>query len=392
MDDRISATGKEGRMLITPEDGSAPFYAKIEMADDPVQDGTALNKANLLQDSTCVLLNLPTTSVPNDAFAKLALGAGNYGYLIKVQDSSGNPVSGMTVNGVSTITGGTAVTDENGEVLGVSTSTQVSVSVTSPYFDLGDASQSVQSTGIITQVNLAMSILYSENQAVTISSSQTIRFSPNVEEVDFCAIGGGGGGAYGNINRLAGGGGGYVNNLLNQPPAQNDVFSISIGAGGNCGAGNTTPGNGGSTSVSRNSSKILSANGGKGAGNGNISSSTGGTGNGNGANGGQGTRVNGGNGTVYLFDDQDLGLAGGGGGGAGGGYFNGVNISATNGGSPYGGAGSASQYSAGGNGRGPGGGGGGGAVYYDYNSGSYEGTLGGEGAAGAVILRMRYKS
>lgn len=390
MDDRISTIGQEGRMLITPEDGSTPFYAKIEMADNPTQEGTALNKANLLQDETCVLLDLPTTSVPNDAFAKLALGAGNYGYLVKVQDSFGNPVSGMTVNGISTVTGDTAVTDENGEVLGVSTATSVSISINSPYFDLDNASQTVQSTGIITQVNLTMQTLYSENQAVTISSSRTIRFSPNVEEVDFCAIGGGGGGKNG-LRFGAAGGGGYVSNLLNQLPTPNDVFSIQIGAGAPGGGPTNTPSNGGYSSISKGDSVILSANGGNGGGNGEYSGANGGTGNGSGGDGASPNDRNGENGSVYLFDDPNLGIAGGGGGGAG--YYNqgGSNITyAGSGGSPYGGNGSSSPSASGGNGSGPGGGGGGG--FYNGAGSGMKYTDGGNGASGAVKLRMRYKS
>ena len=37
MKDRIPAVGKAGRMLVTPENGSAPFYATITMADNEVR-------------------------------------------------------------------------------------------------------------------------------------------------------------------------------------------------------------------------------------------------------------------------------------------------------------------------------------------------------------------
>ena len=43
MNDRIPAEGKAGRVLITPEDGSAPFYATVTMADEPLQEGTPLH-------------------------------------------------------------------------------------------------------------------------------------------------------------------------------------------------------------------------------------------------------------------------------------------------------------------------------------------------------------
>lgn len=55
-------SGTPGRVKITPEDGSAPFYAVVERADEPVVVGTPLNAASLnaaqetlaYQDSTAV--------------------------------------------------------------------------------------------------------------------------------------------------------------------------------------------------------------------------------------------------------------------------------------------------------------------------------------------------
>lgn len=45
--DRIPT--KPNRILITPENGDAPFYATWERADEPIEDGTPVNK--LLFDS-----------------------------------------------------------------------------------------------------------------------------------------------------------------------------------------------------------------------------------------------------------------------------------------------------------------------------------------------------
>ena len=36
---------KPNRMLITPEDGTGPFYATMKRADEPVVEGTALSAA-----------------------------------------------------------------------------------------------------------------------------------------------------------------------------------------------------------------------------------------------------------------------------------------------------------------------------------------------------------
>ena len=70
MQDRVPATGQEGRVLITPESGS-PYYAKIEMADNPSQVGTPFNKENILQDMTAGMFSLDENAVPNNIFSYL---------------------------------------------------------------------------------------------------------------------------------------------------------------------------------------------------------------------------------------------------------------------------------------------------------------------------------
>lgn len=381
MQDRVSLY--PGRVTLTPVAGQANTYDMVR-ADQPTQEGTQLNKGNLLSDATAELLGLPSTAVPNDAFAKLALGTGKYGYSIKVVDPSGNPLSGITVSGVETPLGQTAVTGENGTVLGVSTETSVSVSVTSPYFDLNSASQTVQSTGIVTEVTLTLTEKYAENEIITVSSSATARFSPRVKKVDFCAIGGGGGGGWSSGG--GGGGGGYVENLLDRTVSPEEVYTLTVGSGGTAGS-NPYGGSGGQSSINLNGSTLASANGGSGAGTSNpaVDGRPGGTGNGNGGTGNSRTteEANGKAGTVNLFNDASLGLAGGGGGG--GGYY--VNESGTvcgEGGAPYGGRGGINGSTPGQGGRGPGGGGGGSTRQNNTTSGV------GYGANGAIKLRMRF--
>ena len=373
-----------GRVVLTPVPGAENTYV-MTRADEPTVEGTPLNKATLLQDATCALLDLPNTAVPDDAFAKLALGTSMYGYLITVVDGFGHPMEGLTVSGIQSRTGGACVTDENGQALGVSTETSVSVSVTSPYFDLDSASQTVQSTGIITSATLQMAVKYAENQAVTLRTSQTVKFSPAVAEVDFCAVGGGGGaGGPSTYDGGGGGAGGYAVNLLNQTPSSGDAYSFAIGAGGGGGGaiGHNNGDVGGTTTIKKGKNTILTANGGSG---GKMGASSAAIGNGNGGFAmdtffGYPTP-----GTVNLFGDTSLGLAGGGGGGSGASLGN-PSHPATAGAGPYGASGTGPN-SNGTTATGPGGGGGG--AGYRQGSGTY---YGGEGADGAVILRMRYVS
>ncbi len=65
-------------MLITPEGGGEPFYAKITMADNPTEPGTPNNKANLLSDATAAALaawaatTLSANPTVNEVLAKIA--------------------------------------------------------------------------------------------------------------------------------------------------------------------------------------------------------------------------------------------------------------------------------------------------------------------------------
>lgn len=63
MKDRVPAN--PGRVLITPEDGSAPFYATMTRADNPTQEGTPLNTDSLLKNETAALFLLGSSGTPN---------------------------------------------------------------------------------------------------------------------------------------------------------------------------------------------------------------------------------------------------------------------------------------------------------------------------------------
>lgn len=70
MKDRLA--NKPGRILITPENGSAPFYATIKRADEPMQEGDELNKGNLLKDQTAARFGKGNDSVPDTIFDQIA--------------------------------------------------------------------------------------------------------------------------------------------------------------------------------------------------------------------------------------------------------------------------------------------------------------------------------
>lgn len=378
MQDRIPTSGQEGRVLITPEIGGAPYYAKIEMADNPTQEGTPLTKSTLLQDITCDTIGIPRTSNPNEAFLALGLGVGRYGYVITVLFPDGSPVVGATITGGTTPAGETPITNTSGIATVVSTSQSISVTVKSPYLDISDSEElSIQSAGALTP----LAVTLQPTGEREFSESFSGKTSPYLVTFDLCAVGAGGGagGASGTNSDIStnkpGGGGGYVENLLSVQSVADQVLSGVIGAGGN--RGTTTAGSpGGSTSVSYKGDVVLTAAGGRG---GSVqpargSAAAGGVGNGNGGSGSSnaGVGTNGGDGAGYKFNDSSLGVAGGGGGGGG----------RAQGGSPYGGDGSTNASPA--PTPGPGGGGGGG-------SNNANNSYGAAGGNGIVYFRPHYK-
>lgn len=97
MQDRVSAT--PGRMLITPENGQPAFYATIEMADNPSVVGTALNKANLLSDSTATALGLTSSATPNTAFSQLNTKINNNN--TKLNNATWKQIGTANISGLS---------------------------------------------------------------------------------------------------------------------------------------------------------------------------------------------------------------------------------------------------------------------------------------------------
>lgn len=62
MNDRVSTY--PGRVRLTPVEGQTGVYDMVR-ADSPTQEGTALNKANLLSDTTASAINTLTGSTPS---------------------------------------------------------------------------------------------------------------------------------------------------------------------------------------------------------------------------------------------------------------------------------------------------------------------------------------
>lgn len=369
------------------------------------------SKDEILSDETKQLYNFGTDATPNDIFLKLLFGAQEFGYIITLQSSTGMPLKGLTISGINPLPSGNLVSNDNGVVIGKSTSSNVVLKIQSPYIDLSiPDSVPVQSTGALTKKTITIN---PNTNLIKIASSQIINFSPILKTYDLLAVGGGGAGgrAYSSSRMEAagtGGGGGYTKEVKNLVATPNLSLNITIGAGGsNDRTGEGNPKDGGQTKVINENTKeiIAIANGGK---HGETATDetqpSGGAGDGT---GGKVTyRESGGN--VY-FNGTDgtrssLGIlgtpnspAGGGGGGCMNRFYNGTQYTfGTPGkGAGLGGGGGLGINSStvdGKDGQSGGGGGGGGSRFYNDKSGSknrYDG-FGGNGGDGAVWLKFYF--
>lgn len=75
MQDRVPT--HPGRVTLTPVEGQANTYDMVR-ADEPTEEGTPLNKASLLKDTTAALFGLTAAAVPDEVLQKVkALLNGN---------------------------------------------------------------------------------------------------------------------------------------------------------------------------------------------------------------------------------------------------------------------------------------------------------------------------
>lgn len=391
---RNRTSANPGRVLITPEDGSAAFYATLTRADNPTEAGDPLSKETLLTDATAALYGLDATAVPDEVLERISrMFPANMGVLtVYIASASGSPIDTMI-----RIT--PAINDEtefmtlpNGRFSIFAPPGTYTVSIVgSPFITTRDSAKSVTVTsGCFVQTSFTAE--WVDSGKAYIEESRTLYVPEHLSSVDLCAIGGGGSGGQdvNNNGRATGGAGGYLNNLLGTNLA-GKLLNIIIGSGGaltdhlNAKSGAS----GGTTSVSVNGASIIEAAGGAG---GNHASS----GNVSGADGGSGS------GGVYSNVCYNGGSDGSNGSGSNGGKGQGTTTREFGEitGNLYCGAGGAANYSDGSTSSGGGGGGGDGACGNNPVAGSgttygaggggacgYDGQTAGDGYQGVLIIR-----
>mgnify|MGYP005765496089 CR=1 FL=1 len=248
MQDRIPTPGQEGRVLITPEDGSAPFYATVEMADNPTQAGTPLNKETLLQDGTeAEIFGDTANRTVDEAFmgimGKIALIMQNVASMtLTVTDTAGTPLQGVYVSGIFDEDGNAVATNASGQIAGYVAEGTTNLSV-SGYADIANYSEQFEA---VKGQSYTKTIAVTTRNFLKMTSTQSVRFSGNVEQVDVTAVGGGGGAAEsangsGTTGVTGGaGGGGYCVVEEDVTFTPNTSYSAVVGAGGNKSDGGTS--------------------------------------------------------------------------------------------------------------------------------------------------------
>lgn len=403
MRDRIPSEGKAGRVLLTPENGDAPFYAIMEMADDPIDVGTPPIKANLLTDEAeTALFGSPADRTVNDAFlgisAQLKLIMSDMASItVTVKDHAGNPVKNVLVSSVYSESGSAVYTNNSGVATGYIAEGSQTISVKG-YADLSDVSKTIT---VVKGSTVTEALTPTRTNFVKVTSSKSIKFSGNVSTIDSSVVGGGAAGqsavASGNDALSgAGGSGGNVVTTDGIAVKPNTSYAIVIGAGGKAGATAT----GGGTSSAFGMTATGGSAGSEGVIGGTDASTTlssAGAGNGIGGKGVNGRRQAavagnaGGNGKVPAYISfTETALLGAGGGSGGTGQQDGGDGGTEGGGA--GGSGVSGSGNVGANATantGSGGGGGGGYVYFSDDWNAYGGT-GGNGAAGVVTARIHF--
>ncbi len=245
MKDRIPT--KPGRVLLTPEDGSTPFYATITRADEPTQEGTPLNKANLLSDETeKSIWDVAQGRTVNDALKMLAdVAYGRVASLtLTINDTDGNPIPDVTVRLDSAPTvGEDPITGTNGKIKLDTNAGEHTVYLVYPLgYSAETESKTVQVTGNTATTVQSVS-RKAESTIFNLTEAKTFYIARFLSPVQFDIRGGGGSGAViaarwntststaNRTKRASGAAGGYVT-ITEAVDVAGKLIRVVPGAGG----------------------------------------------------------------------------------------------------------------------------------------------------------------
>ena len=382
MRDRVSLY--PGRVKLTPVAGETDTFDMVR-ADAPTDVGTELSKKNLLQDSTEIsLFGSAADRTVDEAFAGIAVQlklimSDSAAITLAVQDAGGNPLPGVLVQGVLSENGQAVYTNDSGVATGFAGEGKTTITV-SGYADIADYTETLD---VVKGTTIAKTLKLTTRNFLGVNASGYVKFSGNVNTIDYSVTSGGGGGSggYGFPGGGGGAGGGTITKtgIAVEP---NKQYAAVIGAGGASGYGDAAGKSGGKSSFLGDSPNggapgTPAANGTTGGAGGSGGAGT--QGGGSGGNGGS-NYANGSNGsnatsTAFTSFTETKTLGGGGAGGEGKNYSG---ASATDG--IVGGAANT------------GGGGSGGYGAGKDKDGDYNNSSGSYGYSGYIGIRMHLKS
>lgn len=231
MRDRVSLF--PGRVKLTPVAGQENTFDLVR-ADQPTDVGTELSKKNLLQDSTEIsLFGSAADRTVDDAFAGIAgqlklIMSDMAAITLTVQATNGKPIPGVLVQGILSENGQAVYTNANGVATGYIGAGSQTIKV-SGYADVVDYSEVVS---VVKGTTFAKTIKLTTQNFLAITASKSIKFSGNVETIDYSITAGGGGGGLAQNYGSGGGAGGGTVTKQGVAPQANVLLPAIIGAGG----------------------------------------------------------------------------------------------------------------------------------------------------------------
>ena len=134
MKDRIPT--KPNRYAVYDDNHTFKGYEYHERADEATEDGNALNKANLLTDVNCIMLDIPLSSVPNDAITSLTTGYARGGVVVTAYETgTSTPIPNVLINGILSDAGGEVYTNNNGIAFGFTNTTSTTIQISNYYIN-----------------------------------------------------------------------------------------------------------------------------------------------------------------------------------------------------------------------------------------------------------------
>ena len=220
------------RYKLAPVAGTTDTFDLVPVPGTVTEEGDDISKDNFLPDTVGRILNLPQANPQiKDALVQIA-AQGKYVYVLTVKAANGSVLTGITVAGLDIPSWGSTVTDSNGVFVGLSASTNPTISIASQYVDLQSYSGSITSTGPITNANITLQL--STPAEILYTTSTTVKFATNVNVDVHCISAGKNGenGFWSDYSRTAGRGGysGGQAYSLNIIPTKNTPYSIVVPA------------------------------------------------------------------------------------------------------------------------------------------------------------------